>query len=113
MGRTGDGWLTVTFACWTGTPVRAGGCRVRHEACFGKPTRPPPRTLLRIAMSEATSPFDPEAYAAAMSALLALKLDPTWMPAITANLRVLAAAAELVNGGPPCDGLDAAPRFEA
>ncbi|MBE7201786.1 MAG: DUF4089 domain-containing protein [Parafilimonas terrae] len=59
------------------------------------------------------SPFDPEAYAAAASALLALDLDPAWMASIAANLRVLAAAAALVNGFPLPDELDAAPRFEA
>ncbi|MBE7198467.1 DUF4089 domain-containing protein [Methylobacterium sp. A49B] len=60
-----------------------------------------------------TSSFDPEAYAAAASALLALELDPAWVPTIAANLRVLAAAAELVSGFPLPDELDAAPRFEA
>ncbi|MCJ2053661.1 DUF4089 domain-containing protein [Methylobacterium sp. J-070] len=64
-------------------------------------------------MPDERSPFDPELYAAAASALLDLHLDPTWMPAITANLRVLAAAAELVSGFPLPDDLEAAPRFEA
>lgn len=64
-------------------------------------------------MPEPTLPFDPEAYAIAASASLALKLDPAWLAAVIANLRVLAQAAELVNDFPLPDTLDAAPRFEA
>ena len=58
-------------------------------------------------------PFDPEAYAAAAAALLGLRLDPAWVEAVSANLRVLAAAAELVADFPLPDEAEAAPRFAA
>ncbi|AYO82795.1 AtzG-like protein [Methylobacterium brachiatum] len=64
-------------------------------------------------MPETPPPFDPDAYAALAAQLLGLALDPAWMPAITANLRVLAAAADLVAGFPLPDAFEAAPRFEA
>ncbi|MBE7199653.1 MAG: DUF4089 domain-containing protein [Parafilimonas terrae] len=64
-------------------------------------------------MPDPQSSFDPDAYAVAASALLGVKLDADWLAPIAANLRVLAAAAELVNGFPLPDTLDAAPRFEA
>lgn len=64
-------------------------------------------------MPETPPPFDPDAYAALAALLLGLALDPAWLPAITANLRVLAAAAELVAGFPLPDAVEAAPRFEA
>ncbi|WP_107645659.1 AtzG-like protein, partial [Methylobacterium radiotolerans] len=51
--------------------------------------------------------------AAAAAALLGLTLDPAWIAPVTANLRVLAAAAELVEAFPLADEIDAAPRFEA
>ena len=57
--------------------------------------------------------FDPEAFAAASAALLGLSLDPSWIEPVTANLRVLAAAADLVAGFPLPDEAEAAPRFEA
>jgi len=57
--------------------------------------------------------FDPETYASAASAMLALPIDPTWMQAIVANLRVLHAAAELVGAFPLPDEAEAAPVFEA
>lgn len=58
-------------------------------------------------------PFDPEAYAAAAAVLLGLRLDPAWVEAVSANLRVLAAAAELVADFPLPDEAEAAPRFAA
>lgn len=64
-------------------------------------------------MPETPSTFDPEAYATLAAPLLGLALDPAWMGPITANLRVLAAAAELVAGFPLPDEAEAAPRFEA
>ena len=64
-------------------------------------------------MPETPPPFDPDAYAALAAPLLGLELDPAWMPPVTANLRVLAAAAELVAGFPLPDAVEAAPRFEA
>ncbi|MGU3545594.1 AtzG-like protein [Methylobacterium sp. A52T] len=64
-------------------------------------------------MSETRPPYDPESYAAAAAALLGLTLDPAWIAPVTANLRVLAAAAELVEAFPLADAIDAAPRFEA
>ncbi|AIQ88573.1 MULTISPECIES: AtzG-like protein [Methylobacterium] len=64
-------------------------------------------------MPETCPPFDPESYAAVTAALLGLPLDPAWMGPITANLRVLAAAAALVEAFPLADEIDAAPRFEA
>jgi len=64
-------------------------------------------------MPETPPPFDPNAYATVTAPLLGLDLDPAWMPAITANLGVLAAAAELVAGFPLPDAVEAAPRFEA
>jgi hypothetical protein len=64
-------------------------------------------------MSDPQPPFDPEAYAIVASALLGLRLDADWLTPIAANLQVLVAAAELVNGFPLPDTLDAAPRFEA
>lgn len=59
------------------------------------------------------TPFDPEAYAAAAAPLLGLRLDPDWVGPVTANLRVLAAAADLVASLPLPDEAEAAPRFEA
>ncbi|MGH1572644.1 DUF4089 domain-containing protein [Methylobacterium sp. P31] len=64
-------------------------------------------------MPDAPSPFDSDSYAAAAAPLLGLELDPAWITPVTANLRVLAAAAELVNAFPLPDEIDAAPRFEA
>lgn len=57
-------------------------------------------------------PFDPEAYMAAAAPLLGLTLDPAWIAPILANLRVLAAAGDLVSSFPLPDELEAAPRFE-
>ncbi|KQP03469.1 MAG: DUF4089 domain-containing protein [Methylobacterium sp.] len=57
--------------------------------------------------------FDPDAYARAAAGLLALPLDPAWMPAIAANLRVLHAAADLVGAFPLPDAAEAAPVFAA
>jgi hypothetical protein len=57
--------------------------------------------------------YDPEAYAPAAAALLGLSLDPAWIGPIAANLRVLAAAAALLDAFPLPDEVDAAPRFEA
>ncbi|MCJ2143649.1 DUF4089 domain-containing protein [Methylobacterium sp. E-066] len=64
-------------------------------------------------MPETPPPFDPDAYTAVTAPLLGLDIDPAWMQPITANLRVLAAAAELVAGFPLPDEVEAAPRFEA
>ncbi|MER2193450.1 DUF4089 domain-containing protein [Methylobacterium brachiatum] len=64
-------------------------------------------------MPETPPPFDPDAYTAFAAPLLGLALDPAWMPAVTANLRVLAAAGELVADFPLPDAVEAAPRFEA
>ncbi|MCJ2055485.1 DUF4089 domain-containing protein [Methylobacterium sp. J-048] len=64
-------------------------------------------------MPETPPPFDPDAYAALAAPLLGLAIEPDWMPPITANLRVLAAAAELVAGFALPDEVEAAPRFEA
>lgn len=64
-------------------------------------------------MLETRTAFDPVTYAEAAAALLGLNLDPMWIAPVTANLRVLAAAAELVEGFPLGDEADAAPRFEA
>jgi hypothetical protein len=54
-----------------------------------------------------------DAYIAAASSLLALPVDPTWEPAIGANLTVLRAAAELVAGFPLPEEVEAAPIFTA
>ena len=64
-------------------------------------------------MPEKQPPFDPERYVAAAAPLLGLELDPAWIAPITANLRVLAAAAELVGSFPLPEEIEAAPRFEA
>jgi hypothetical protein len=64
-------------------------------------------------MADTPTPFDPERYVAAAAPLLGLAVDEAWIAPITANLRVLAAAAELVRGFPLPDETDAAPRFEA
>ncbi len=64
-------------------------------------------------MTESSSPFDPETYAAAAAPLLGLTLDATWIASVTANLRVLAAAAAVLQDFPLPDEVDAAPRFEA
>ncbi|MEE7492550.1 AtzG-like protein [Methylobacterium oryzae] len=64
-------------------------------------------------MPETRTPYEPESYAAAAAALLGLVLDPAWIAPVNANLRVLAAAAELVEAFPLADEIDAAPRFEA
>ncbi|SFI65743.1 AtzG-like protein [Methylobacterium brachiatum] len=64
-------------------------------------------------MPETPPPFEPDAYAALAAPLLGLALDPAWLPPITANLRVLAAAADLVADFPLPDAVEAAPRFEA
>lgn len=57
--------------------------------------------------------FDPEALIAATAPLLGLAIDAGWTAAITANLRVLAAAAALLTEFPLPDDVEAAPRFEA
>lgn len=57
--------------------------------------------------------FDPETYARAVAGLLALPIDPAWMPSIVANLRVLHAAADLVGAFPLPDEAEAAPVFSA
>ena len=67
----------------------------------------------RFAMPQTPPPFDPDAYAAITAPLLGLELDPAWLPPITANLRVLAAAAELLATFALPDEIEAAPRFEA
>ncbi|MCJ2137957.1 DUF4089 domain-containing protein [Methylobacterium sp. J-026] len=64
-------------------------------------------------MPESPRPFDPETYVAATAPLLGLALDATWIASVTANLRVLAAAAALVQDFPLPDEVDAASRFEA
>lgn len=64
-------------------------------------------------MLDTSAAFDPEAYVAAAAPLLALSLDPNWIEAVTANLRVLAKAAELVSAFPLADEIEAAPSFEA
>lgn len=64
-------------------------------------------------MPASPPPFDPESYAAAAASLLGLRLDPAWVEAVSANLRVLAAAADRVAGFPLPDEAEAAPRFEA
>ncbi|WP_375457028.1 DUF4089 domain-containing protein [uncultured Methylobacterium sp.] len=56
---------------------------------------------------------DLDAYAAAAAPLLGLRLDPAWITPVVANLRVLAAAADLVGGFPLPDEAEAAPVFEA
>lgn len=67
----------------------------------------------RTPMLDPSATFDPEAFAAAVTPLLGLPLDPRWMDSITANLRVLAKAAELVSDFPLADEVEAAPSFEA
>ena len=54
-----------------------------------------------------------DAFAAAVAPLLGLTLDPAWIAPVTANLRILVAAAELVDGFPLPDEAEAAPVFEA
>ena len=56
---------------------------------------------------------DLDTFAAAVAPLLGLSLDPAWVGPVTANLRVLAAAADLVGGFPLPDEAEAAPVFEA
>ncbi|MCJ2076645.1 DUF4089 domain-containing protein [Methylobacterium sp. E-016] len=58
-------------------------------------------------------PPDLDAFAAAAAPLLELRLDPAWVAPVIANLRVLAAAADLVGGFPLPDEAEAAPVFEA
>lgn len=58
-------------------------------------------------------PPDLDAYAAAAAPLLGLTLDPAWIVPVTANLRVLAAAANLVQDFALPDEAEAAPVFEA
>ena len=58
-------------------------------------------------------PPDLDAFAAAAAPLLGLHLDPAWVAPVIANLRVLAAAADLVGGFPLPDEAEAAPVFEA
>ena len=58
-------------------------------------------------------PPDLDALAAAAAPLLGLRLDPAWVAPVIANLRVLAAAADLVGGFPLPDEAEAAPVFEA
>lgn len=57
--------------------------------------------------------WDPHAYAAAAAPLLGLALDPAWVAPVAANLRVLAAAAGLVDGFALPDEAEAAPVFRA
>lgn len=60
-----------------------------------------------------TRPDGHAAYAAAAAPLLGLTLDPGWIAPVVANLRVLAAAAALVEGFALPDEAEAAPVFEA
>ncbi len=64
-------------------------------------------------MPEPQLPFAPETSASAAASLLGLSLDPAWVEPVSANLRVLAAAAALVADFPLPDEAEAAPRFEA
>ncbi len=57
--------------------------------------------------------FDLDTYARAAAALLGLSIDPAWMPAILANLRVLHATADHVGSFPLPDEAEAAPVFSA
>ncbi|GJE57005.1 MULTISPECIES: DUF4089 domain-containing protein [Methylobacterium] len=57
--------------------------------------------------------FDHAAYASAAAAMLALPIDPAWMPTIVANLRVLHAAADHVGTFPLPDEAEAASIFTA
>ncbi|KAB1072412.1 DUF4089 domain-containing protein [Methylobacterium planeticum] len=58
-----------------------------------------------------TPPPDLDAYAAQAATLLGLPLDPAWAGSVAANLRVLRAAADLVEGFPLPDEAEAAPVF--
>jgi hypothetical protein len=87
----------------------AGGWRPAR--CLLRCTHP--AVAREVAVPENPPVFDPDAYAAAAAALLGLPLQPAWVEPVTANLRVLAAAAELVGGFPLPDEAEAAPRFGA
>lgn len=56
---------------------------------------------------------EPEAYLAATARLLGISLEDAWTASVAANLRVLVAAAGLLNEFPLSDTVEAAPRFEA
>ncbi len=57
--------------------------------------------------------FDPDTYAQTVAGALGIALDPAWIAPITANLRVLHAAAETVGAFPLPDEAEAAPVFTA
>ena len=61
--------------------------------------------------SDDTPPPDLGAHATSAAALLGLTLEPAWLGPVTDNLRVLAAAADLVAGFALPDETDAAPVF--
>ncbi|WP_375466035.1 AtzG-like protein [uncultured Methylobacterium sp.] len=65
------------------------------------------------AVASADPRWDPPAYAAVAAPLLGLVLDPAWIDPIAANLRVLAAAAALIDGFVLPDEAEAAPVFGA
>ncbi len=56
---------------------------------------------------------DLDAYAASAADVLGLTLDPAWTEAVVANLRVLHAAAALVDAFPLPDTAEAAPVYTA
>lgn len=63
--------------------------------------------------SSPVTPPDSEAVMEAAAGVLGLTIDPSWREAVLANLRVLRAAAELVEGFPLPDEAEVAPVFEA
>ncbi|MCJ2088244.1 DUF4089 domain-containing protein [Methylobacterium sp. E-005] len=64
-------------------------------------------------MTQTASAVEPEPYVAAAAPLLGITLDESWTASVTANLRVLAAAAALLTDFPLPDAVEAAQRFEA
>lgn len=64
-------------------------------------------------MVETAPAFEPEPYIGATAPLLGLEIDAAWIASVAANLRVLAAAADLLSAFILPDAGEAAPRFEA
>ena len=65
-------------------------------------------------MADAAVPDpDLDAYMAGAAALLGLSVDPAWAASVVANLRVLRAAADLVESFPLLDEAEPAPVFAA
>lgn len=58
-----------------------------------------------------SEPFDPERHAIAMAEVMRLEIRSEWMPTVVANVKITAAAAELLLSFPLDDHVEPAPVF--